>query len=285
VILIDLNQIAIANVVQQININKDSIVEEGFVRHMILNSIRSIKCKFQEEYGELILCSDSNNYWRKELFPQYKANRKRKQNDSEIDWSQIFKILNKIKMEIKENFPYKFIEISTCEADDIIGTLSKNFSDKEKILIVSTDKDFVQLQKYDGVSQYSTITKSWIQDSDPETFLLEKILRGDKGDGIPNYLSDDDSFYPVVKRQKSISKKRINDLLFCKKPESLMSSKEVKGYMRNRYLIDLEYIPEDLQNKIMESFNIPPIGTPTHVYRYLMSNGLKALINNIGDFT
>lgn len=283
-ILIDLNQVVIANVVQQINILKENIVEEDFVRHMILNSIRSVKVKFGEEFGDLILCSDSNNYWRKELFPQYKANRKKKQNDSNVDWSQIFKVLSKIKTEIKETFPYRYLEVGTCEADDIIGTLVKNFAGKEKILIISTDKDFVQLQKYPGVSQYSTITKSWIQENNPHEYLIEKILRGDKGDGIPNYLSEDDSFFPEVKRQKRLSSQRIEELVFSKKPESLMSTKEHAGFLRNKYLIDLECIPEDLQTKILEEYEKPIIGSHTNVYRYLMSKGLKTLINNIGDF-
>jgi hypothetical protein len=282
-ILIDLNQIVVANIMQQINISKNDELDEGFLRHMILNSIRSIKTKFGEEYGELIICSDSHNYWRKKIFPNYKANRKKTRDTSIFDWSLIFKSINKIKTEIKDNFPYKFIEIPTCEADDIIAAITKENQD-QKILIVSGDKDFVQLQKYKNVKQYSTITKSWIRDEDPQKYLLHKILIGDTGDGIPNFLSDDDTFVVDGKRQRRVTQKKLSQIMSCKNPDSLMTESEYRGYIRNKYLIDFEHIPEDLTKIILEEVSKPIKATSTEVYRYLIRNGLKSLINNIGDF-
>lgn len=283
-ILLDLNQIVVSNLMQQINISKDDNVEEDFLRHMILNAIRSVKSKFSEEYGELIICSDSYNYWRKEMFPFYKANRKKSRDASIFDWNAIFKTINKIKREIKDNFPYHYIEIHTAEADDIIATLTKEYYNNEKILIISGDKDFVQLQKYPNVSQYSTITKSWIKESNPKNFLLEKILTGDGGDGIPNFLSDDDTFVNTQKRQKRLTKKKIDAFMNSKNPQSILTETEYRGYMRNRYLIDFDYIPDDLQKKILTEIDKPVQATSTNVYKYLMRNGLKALLNNIGDF-
>lgn len=283
-ILLDLNQIVVSNLMQQINISKDDNVEEDFLRHMILNAIRSVKSKFSEEYGELIICSDSYNYWRKEMFPFYKANRKKSRDASIFDWNAIFKTINKIKREIKDNFPYHYIEIHTAEADDIIATLTKEYCNNEKILIISGDKDFVQLQKYPNVSQYSTITKSWIKESNPKNFLLEKILTGDGGDGIPNFLSDDDTFVNTQKRQKRLTKKKIDAFMNSKNPQSILTETEYRGYMRNRYLIDFDYIPDDLQKKILTEIDKPVQATSTNVYKYLMRNGLKALLNNIGDF-
>jgi hypothetical protein len=283
-ILLDLNQIVLANIMQQINISKNDTVEEDFLRHMILNSIRSVKSKFGEEYGDLVICSDSYNYWRKEIFPNYKANRKRSRDNSIFDWNAIFKTINKIKREIRENFPYHYLEIPTCEADDIIATLTQEFSTREKILIISGDKDFVQLQKYPNVSQYSTITKSWIKESEPKKYLLEKILGGDSGDGIPNFVSDDDTFVTEGKRQKRLTKKRIDLIMTAAKPESIMSESEYRGFLRNKYLIDFDYIPEDLKNQILTEMEKPVEASSTQVYRYLMKNGLKNLLNNIGDF-
>jgi 5'-3' exonuclease, N-terminal resolvase-like domain/T4 RNase H, C terminal len=283
-ILLDLNQIVVSNIMQQINISKNDNIEEDFLRHMILNSIRSVKSKFGEDYGELVICSDSFNYWRKGIFPQYKANRKKSRDSSIFDWNAIFKTINKIKSEIRENFPYHYLEIPTCEADDIIATLTQRYSSSEKILIISGDKDFVQLQKYPNVSQYSTIMKSWIKEDHPKRYLLEKVLNGDSGDGVPNFLSDDDTFVTEGKRQKRLTKKKIEQILSCAKPESIMTSSELAGYMRNKYLIDFDYIPDDLQKSILEEFNKPIEVTSTHVYRYLMKNGLKNLLNNIGDF-
>lgn len=283
-ILLDLNQIVLANIMQQINISKNDTVEEDFLRHMILNSIRSVRSKFGEEYGELVICSDSYNYWRKEIFPNYKANRKRSRDNSVFDWNAIFKTINKIKTEIRENFPYHYLEIATCEADDIIATLAEEYSSKEKILIISGDKDFVQLQKYPNVSQYSTITKTWIKESEPRKYLLEKILSGDSGDGIPNFISDDDTFISEGKRQKRLTKKKIDAIMISSKPESIMTESEYRGFLRNKYLIDFDYIPEDLKNKILAELSKPVEATSTQVYRYLIKNGLKNLLNNIGDF-
>jgi|694.fasta_scaffold07513_8 hypothetical protein len=283
-ILLDLNQIVISNIMQQINISKNDTVEEDFLRHMILNSIRSVKSKFGEDYGELVICSDSFNYWRKTLFPYYKANRKKSRDASIFDWNAIFKNINKIKNEIRENFPYRYIEIPTCEADDVIAILTKKYSSFEKVLIISGDKDFVQLQKYPNVSQYSTIMKSWIKEEHPKIYLLEKVLNGDSGDGIPNFLSDDDTFVTEGKRQKRLTKKKIDLILSSFKPESVMTSTELSGYMRNKYLIDFDFIPDDLQEVILKEYDKPLENTSTQVYRYLMKNGLKNLLNNIGDF-
>lgn len=283
-ILLDLNQIVVSNIMQQINITKNDTIEEDFLRHMILNSIRSVRSKFGDKYGELVLCSDSFNYWRKSLFPYYKANRKKSRDASIFDWNAIFKTINKIKGEIRGNFPYRYIEIPTCEADDVIAILTKRFSSSEKILIISGDKDFVQLQKYPNVSQYSTIMKAWIKEEHPKKYLLEKVLSGDTGDGVPNFLSDDDTFVTQGKRQKRLTQKKIDQILACFKPESIMNNAELAGYMRNKYLIDFDYIPADLQENILTEYDKPIETTSTHVYRYLMANGLKTLINNIGDF-
>jgi hypothetical protein len=283
-ILLDLNQIVVSNIMQQINISKNDTVEEDFLRHMILNSIRSVKSKFGEDYGELVICSDSFNYWRKTLFPYYKANRKKSRDASIFDWNAIFKTINKIKGEIRENFPYRYIEIPTCEADDVIAILTKKYSSSEKILIISGDKDFVQLQKYPNVSQYSTIMKSWIKEEHPKKYLLEKVLSGDSGDGVPNFLSDDDTFVSEGKRQKRLTQKKIDQIMSCVKPESIMTTAELSGYMRNKYLIDFDFIPDELQEQILTEYDKPLENTSTQVYRYLMKNGLRNLLNNIGDF-
>lgn len=283
-ILIDVNQIVISNIMQQINLTKSETVEEDFLRHMILNSIRSVKSKFGDKYGELVLCSDSFNYWRKSLFPYYKANRKKSRDASIFDWKSIFKTINKIKGEIRGNFPYRYIEIPTCEADDVIAILTKRFSSSEKILIISGDKDFVQLQKYPNVSQYSTILKTWIKEEHPKKALLTKVLSGDTGDGVPNFLSDDDTFVTQGKRQKRLTQKKIDLLLCCSKPESIMNNSELAGYMRNKYLIDFDYIPDNLQENILTEYEKLIVPTSTNVYRYLMTHKLSNLLNKIQDF-
>ena len=159
-ILVDMNQISLASVMMHLNMKKTTKPEENMVRHMILNSLRMYRGKFNGEYGELILCYDSKHYWRRDYFPQYKCNRKKIRESSNLDWDAIFECLNNIKQELKDYFPYKHLEVYGAEADDIIAALCLELEfDNGKTLILSGDKDFIQLHKYVNVSQYSPITK------------------------------------------------------------------------------------------------------------------------------
>ena len=185
-ILVDMNQIAVANVMMHLHMTKKDEPEGSMVRHMILNSLRMYRTKFKEEYGELVLCYDSKHYWRRDIFPLYKYNRKKGREESDKNWDSIFEVLNQIRDELKEFFPYKFLEVYGAEADDIIAVLCGELQyDNGKTLIVSGDKDFIQLQKYKNVSQYSPITKKFVNGEDPLRYLQEHILKGDSSDGIP----------------------------------------------------------------------------------------------------
>lgn len=231
---------------------KNDALNEKLVRHMVLTSLLSYEKQYSKEYGEVILAYDSKHYWRKEVFPYYKQNRKKDREKSNHNWGNIFEVLNKIRDEIKEYFPYKVVEVLGAEADDVISTLCKN-KGTQKVLILSGDKDFIQLQKYPGVTQYNPITKKEVTNEDPFKFAKEHILKGDKSDGIPNYLSPDDIFVNGG-RQKPISKKNLDKWIvqdpsaFCTTPET------IKNYQRNRKLIDFDYVPEEIETKIMEVY-------------------------------
>ena len=208
-ILVDLNQIAISNLMVSINTyNKNQEINEDLLRHMVLNSLRSYKVKFGEKYGDLVICCDGRHYWRRDIFPFYKAGRKKDRAASTLDWTLIFETLNKIRDEIKEYFPYIVLDVDRTEADDIIAVLVQNKSPFEPVLILSGDKDFMQLQKHNRVDQYAPVQKKFVRTDSPRDFLKEQIIRGDRGDGIPNFLSNDDV---LVKgeRQKPISKKKM----------------------------------------------------------------------------
>ena len=147
-IIFDFNQVAISNLMEQIGSSKTA-VDETLVRHMILNTIRTYVKKFKETHGpEIIIACDSKNYWRREIFPHYKAGRKKARESSGHDWGSIFDCLNKIRDELKNHSPYKVIEIETSEADDIVAALVQKYSATQKIMILSSDKDFAQLQRY-----------------------------------------------------------------------------------------------------------------------------------------
>ena len=204
-----MNQISLASVMMHLNITKRHSVEGGMVRHMILNSLRMYRERFFEEYGELVICYDSKHYWRRDIFPQYKAGRKKTRDSSSHDWDDIFEFLNAFKDEMIEFMPYKVLEVYGAEADDIIYTLTHEFEyDSGKTLILSGDKDFIQLQRYKNVTQYSPITKKFINGVVWSEYLDEHILRGDTSDGVPNVLSPDNTFVDGL-RQRPLGKKKI----------------------------------------------------------------------------
>ena len=278
-IIIDMNQITLASVMMNFHMTKSEELEEDMVRHMILNSIRMYRTMFKEEYGEVVLTYDSRHYWRREIFPQYKQNRKKGRENDTKDWDKIFGLLNAIKSEFREILPYKYVEVYGAEADDIIGTLCKEYQD-QKVMIISGDKDFIQLQKYKNVKQYSPILKKYVNGHNPNTYIKEHILKGDSSDGVPNVLSPDHTFVEGL-RQRPLSKKKIEAWL---NSETGMSEEVKRNYQRNHKLINLDNTPDDLQKSILDTFNEAPSGDRSKILTYFIENKLKELTDSIGDF-
>jgi hypothetical protein len=282
-IIIDFSGIAVANIIVQ------KMNDESMIRHMILNSIRMYRQKFKAEYGtNVILACDGPNNWRRTYYPQYKANRKKSRDDSDFDWNTAWTILNQVRQEIKENFPYKLIHIDGCEADDIIGTLveqTQQFGSYEKVMIVSADGDFKQLQKYDNVSQFSPLTKKYVEESHPRQNLKLKILQGDAGDGVPNVLSHDDTFVNG-ERQTPLSKKKKEAILQdLSDGELLYAASWYRNYQRNEKLIDLTQTPQKLKNQIIDEFWITEKGNKAAmVLPYLINKKCKMLIESVEEF-
>ena len=275
-----MNQISLASLMMDLNMRKSNEVDEGMVRHMILNSIRLYRQQFQKDFGEVILTYDSKHYWRREYFPNYKASRKKSREKEKEKWDNIFGVLNKIKSEFKENLPYKYLEIYGCEADDIIATLCKHNQD-ENIMIVSGDKDFIQLHKYPKVKQYSPILKKFVKDHNPDTYIKEHILKGDTSDGVPNVLSPDNTFVDSI-RQRPLGRKKIEtwlDIHIDDLPEEVK-----RNYQRNDKLINLDNIPEELGKEIMFEFKEAPCGDRSKLLNYFIQSRLKNLTNEIGEF-
>lgn len=282
-ILIDLNQVLISNLMQQINSNPKVKLDENLIRHMVLNSLRSYVKQFKEKYGDIIICCDSKKYWRRDVFPFYKSNRKKARDESGFDWTLIFETLNKIRDELKENFPYKVIDVEGAEADDVIGVLSARLSPSEDILILSSDKDFVQLQKYPNVTQYSPILKRFVKSDNPHQYIKEHIIRGDRGDGIPNFLSADNVF-ALGERQKVINKKKLDEWLKLKPEEFCVNENMLRGYKRNQMLVDLDFIPEAISAQIVEAYeNVKP-GNKQKMFNYFVEKRLKNLMEVIQEF-
>jgi hypothetical protein len=280
-LLVDLNQVLLAGLMAQISAQKNTKLEEPLVRHMVLNIIRTHVKNFKGEYGEVILCCDNRKYWRKEFFPFYKASRKKTREKSDLDWHFIFDMLAKFKLELKENFPYKVIDVDGAEADDIIGTLVPIYARDQKILILSSDGDFLQLQQYgSNVKQYNPSQKKYVKSENPILELKEKIIRGDKGDGIPNMFSPSDCFVRDL-RQKPITKVILDKYLW----ENVEAYNETDktNFARNSTLIDLTKIPPDIKEKIINTYEEtkPAKGK---LLNYFIEHKLKNLMEVIEEF-
>ena len=281
-ILVDYNQVLISSLMAQPALQKQGI-NEDLIRHMVLNSIRMYRNKFKKRFGgDMVICCDNRNYWRKIKFPQYKAHRKKLRETSTHDWNAIFECLNKIKAELKLHFPYKVLEVCTAEADDVIGTICEELYDVGAILILSGDKDFMQLQRFAGVTQYSPIQKRFLKCDEPEQFLKEHIMRGDKGDGVPNFLSADDTFV-TDSRQTPLSKKKVEQWIDLD-PEIFCSTNMLKNYARNQLMVDLTKVPTNLKTEIMEQYHQSSPSDRSKLFPYFMENRLKNLMEHIGEF-
>ena len=288
-IIVDLNQVMLSNLLMQLGNHTNAQLEENMVRHMVLNSLRSYRTKFNGEYGELVIACDNTNYWRRQVFPYYKANRKKNIEKSELDWKSIFECLNKIRSELKEYFPYRVIDVESAEADDVISTLVSEFGTDEeimrgldeKILILSGDKDFIQLHRYKNVKQYDPTRKKWVSHNNPEQFLKEHIMKGDSGDGVPNILSPDNCFV-VGDRQRPLTAKRLEQYLAM--DPNQMETIVARNYFRNAQLIDLTYTPKEIREKVMEQFNAQENKNRSKLMNYFIANKLKNLTEHIGEF-
>ena len=287
-ILIDFTQVVIGSLMVALNRGEDLI--EDLVRHLVLNNIRYYRSRFIEKYGEVVICCDSRHYWRKDYFPNYKANRKVDRKKSEYDWDFIFETLNTIRSEIKDNFPYKVLEVYGAEADDIIAVILQQRA-LENNIIVSSDKDFIQLHN-NIIDQYSPVTKKMLTHPIPKQYLVEHILKGDRSDGVPNILSPDDTF-TENKRQKPMRKAVIAEVveqmatfdaedlyMLAKIPKDTW----IRNWQRNETLIDLTKIPVEIQDKIVKEYDSVKTADRSKLFGFFVEKKLSKLIQSIGDF-
>jgi len=259
------------------------------IRHFILNTLRMYNKKFRKDYGQMVIACDSST-WRRQYFPNYKFKRREGREKDEVEkanWDEIFRIINTIRDEIQENLPYRVVKVDGAEADDIIGTLAletQEFGKHDDVMIVSADKDFVQLQKHKNVKQYSPMQKKFVTEKNPNTYLFEHVLKGDSGDGVPNVLSGDNVFAEGV-RQTPVTRKKLD--YWAENAQDLQSVMEpeiYRNYMRNKKLIDLEEIPEDLRTEIINTYESQENTPNNRVLKYLISKRCKNLISDIEDF-
>lgn len=280
-ILIDNNQLLISNVF--VAMKHSDIEDESTLRHLVVNTYRYYNQKFKKEYGDMIICHDSSKCWRKDIFEHYKSNRKKAKEKSQHDWNKIFNTMTTIRGEIEESFPWKNMSVPCTEADDIIAVIAQNSSPMESIVIVSSDKDFQQLQKYSNVKQWSPMRNDYLVCKDPNDYLLEHIIAGDSSDGIPNILSDGDTFITENKRQKPCGKKKIEGYKVAYKMGEVHCPTIQSNWIRNENMIDFDKIPSKIKEEIMEEYNKEHIRDTKNIFPYLVEHKLTNLMESIEE--
>jgi len=293
-ILVDFSNIIYSGIFAHQKQAKDMLEDDNGIdlfRHIVLNTIRSNVNKHKSEYDDVVLCIDSSDSWRKQYFPEYKANRKINRAKDGNDWSVIFAWFKTIIDEIREYMPYRVIKVDGTEADDIIAVICKHESEKqhtEPILIISEDKDLVQCQRYgNGIRQYAPRRKKMLVEDNPEMVLAQHILKGDSSDGIPNILSDGDTFITEGKRQTPLSKKKMSDILMCDTVDELVDyvpGKYRSNYDRNRRMIDLDMIPNEYQLSILDAYQSAKKNPRMKIMTYFGKYRLKEMLEKMNEF-
>ena len=256
-------------------------IELPFLRHLVLNQIRGYRKKFVKDYGELVMALDSRTgYWRKAVFPYYKALRKEAREQSVIDWNMVFGHFDTLIQEMRDYFPYKMVYVDKAEADDIISVLSKTEGNH---VIVSNDKDFRQLHN-ERVCQYFPRDQHMERERYPDVYLFEQVCHGDKVDGIPNIRSDGDCFVSK-KRQKPCSDKFVQTLLRNQNQmQEILTPEEMNRFRENQRIIDLSFVPEEIRSEIIETYDSAPTRGRAKLFEFFASRGLRELCDRIRDF-
>jgi len=296
-ILVDYSQVALAAILTfQRELKGTESEVKNLIRHVTLSTLKSYKKKYGKEYGELVICCDGRKYWRKEFFEFYKGMRKSNRDKSDLDWKLIFDTLSEMREDISQHFPYRVMHIDRAEADDIIAVMTQYLQENlliqeglveepQKILILSSDKDFKQLQLYPTVKQWSPMQKKYITATKKEIIehKIEHIVKGDTGDGVPNILSKDDVFMKG-ERQKPVSAKRLQEF-FDNGFTACRNDEERRNWHRNTTLVDFDHIPPDVKESIIVSYiSSKPKGDKMSIMNYLMEHRCRLLLDEIEDF-
>jgi 5'-3' exonuclease len=284
-VIVDFNGLAISSIMGQLSNGEE--LSENLVKHVILNNLRMYRKKYPAaKYDKLVIACDSYS-WRKDVYPEYKANRKKTRATDKHDWTAIFNLIESTLDDIRANFPYAVIKIDKAEADDIIGALTIHKSMPligEDVVIVSADKDFIQLQKYGHVIQWSPMFNKAIKDENPVKYIFEHILKGDSSDGVPNVLSPDDCLVNSV-RQTPMTKKKLAEWWENRADlKNVMPTEVFRNYMRNREMIDLHRTPQHISDQAISDYENYEYPKRANILPYLIEHRMKMLIDCADEF-
>jgi 5'-3' exonuclease len=206
---------------------------------MILNSaeehMRNIYRQFRP--GSFFFACDDSTYWRKEFFPEYKAQRVE---------TPMKLLVRRAAEEFKTKHAKFCVQVSRAEADDVIYVATQVL--KGLKIIVSTDRDFLQLLSSE-VKLFNPMSNGFrTMDHSREFSLFMKCIRGDTSDNIP-------ASYPRV------TEKRLKKAFGCPDELELLLSNHLPDktpvkvlYDRNKILVDFAHIPPEIQENIRAIF-------------------------------
>lgn len=293
-IIVDYGILSTANISVWARQNPGQPVNIDMIRHMILNSLRGLNSRFSKEYGQLVLACDANSNWRRKEFPYYKIHRAKIKEESVLDWKTINIYFEQIREEMALYLPYPILHVDNAEADDIIATLvmDRGVDNRNKmaweettgepLLVVSKDHDFKQLHKFSNVKQYDSSAQKMIDVSNPERYLFEHIVRGDRGDGIPNILSPDNCL-AIGQRQKSVFDKKLDEW-YGQDWQQFCTEDMYKNVLRNEQLICFDKIPNEIRENVRVAYTAQSGKTRKHLMNYFVKFRLRNLLENLQDF-
>jgi 5'-3' exonuclease len=284
--LLDFSQLGVSTIlgVGKEPTNEYYLTNEQLCKHLIYNKIRAYNQKFSNQYGDMVICLEGKNNWRYESFQYYKHNRKTTKAEDVETWTELYRVLEATVNDLIEFFPFAVLRVNRTEADDVLATLARYIN--EPNIIISSDKDFMQLLSLPHVSQYDPRTEAMKKlDVTPEQYILEHVLGGDRSDGIPNILSPDNFFLCADGvRQKSITKKYKEEFIGRLKNKEL-TNEEVKNFKRNSKLINLSEIPKEIKVAILEQYSRYEIkGNHKTLLNYFIENQYTAFVECVNEF-
>ena len=107
-------------------------------------------------------------------------------------------------------------------------------------------------------------------------------MRGDRSDGIPNFLSEDDTFVNGG-RQTRLTSAKITEWGSLT-PQDFCDYKMMRNYTRNQLMIDFDYIPNELKNNIINTYTYYESNGRGGILDYFMKTKQKELLSDISDF-
>lgn len=198
------------------------------------NAFLTSLCKSVRQFApnKIVFCMEGFQNWRRDVYANYKCSRADGRAESPVDFDAFFKMNNEFIDDLSKCLQNcLFLKVLHLEADDLIALTTKYMKNWD-ITLISTDKDFYQLHKYQNFKQWDPIKNRFIQVIDPNVALMQKIITGDKSDDIPQL-------------KKGVGPKTVEKILIEGLQDWLIKNDLQKRFDENRRLIDFDFIPQE----------------------------------------